>query len=182
MKRFTAACAVLMFASVPAALAAQVNGRMAAGREFGHSGDDPLLSEPRPVNMVSVLLQHRRELSLTDTQFVKLVALRRQLDSLNFPLERRLDSLLRVDRQASSGFHRMPADTVRAMRDLAHSTLSALAANMRPATDRAHTLLTERQIQLASPFEDQARALAEERARDAANPRRGLFPFAKPPG
>lgn len=175
--------AALILLLLPAAVpvAAQVNGRMAAGREFGQSKNDPLISEPRPVNVVSVLIAHRQQLSLSDSQFAQLVVLRRGLDSTNFPLERRLDSLLRVEREASASFRRLPTDTVRQMRDLARSTLDALAANMRPATDRAHNLLTEQQMTLASRFEEQARQAAEEQASQASNQRKGLFPFAHPP-
>lgn len=181
MHGFPAARATLISLLIPAALAAQVNGRMAAGREFGQRSDDPLISQPRPVNVVSVLIQHRRQLSLTDSQFTQLVALRRGLDSLNFPLERRLDSLVRVEHDASAAFRRLPEDSVRSMRDLAKNTLAALAANMEPATDRAHNLLTEQQMTLAEGFETQARDVAAEQAREAANPKRGLFPFAHPP-
>jgi hypothetical protein len=165
----------------PAALGAQVHGQMAAGREFGQNGDDPLLSEPRPVNEVSVLIQHRQQLALTDTQFVQLVSIRRAVDSLNFPLERRLDSLIRVERGASSAFRRLPADTVRHPRDLARGTLDAMASNIRPATERAHTLLSDHQVELAATYEQQARDMAEQQARDAARTHGGIRNLGRPP-
>lgn len=166
---------------IPAALAAQVSGRMGAGREFGQSADDPLVSEPRPVNDVSVLIQHRQQLALSDSQFIQLVAIRRSVDSVNFPLERRLDSLLHVERDASSAFRRLPADTVRHIRDLARSTLDELAANIRPATERAHNLLSERQVQMAATFEQQAQELAAQQARDAGRAKSGIANFGRPP-
>jgi hypothetical protein len=36
-------------------------------------------------------------------------------------------------------------------------------------------------MEIAAQYEAKARAVAEERAREAGTPRRGLFPFAKPP-
>jgi len=173
--------ALIVTLAIPAALAAQINGRMAAGREFGQSSNDPLVSEARPVNNVSVLIQHKQQLALTDSQFVQLVAIRRTVDSVNFPLERRLDSLVRVQRSASSAFRRLPADTARHLRDVARSTLDELAANMRPATDRAHALLTDRQIQMAAIFEQQARDIAEQQTRDAHRSKSGMGSFGRPP-
>jgi hypothetical protein len=167
---------------VPAALSAQINGRMGAGREFGQSADDPLVSEARPVNDVSVLIQHRQQLALSDSQFIHLVAIRRSVDSANFPLERRLDSLARVEHDASSGFRRLPADTVRRLRELARTTLDALAANIRPATERAHNLLTDHQIETAATFEQQAREMAEQEVRDAHRSKSGIGGFGRPPG
>lgn len=166
----------------PALLGAQVNGRMAAGREFGQSSNDPLVSEPRPMNDVSVLIQHRQQLALTDSQFIRLVSIRRSVDSLNFPLERRLDSLARVEHDASSSFRRLPADTVRRMRELARSTLDALAANIRPAAERAHALLSDSQVEMAATFEQQARDMAEQEARDANRRKSGIGGFGRPPG
>jgi len=166
---------------IPVALAAQVKGRMGAGREFGQSADDPLVSEPRPVNDVSVLIQHRQQLALSDSQFLQLVSIRRSVDSANFPLERRLDSLLHVERDASSTFRRLPADTLRHLRDIARSTLDALAANIRPATERAHSLLSDRQVDMAATFEQQAREMAEQEAHDAGRSKSGIANFGRPP-
>src|SRR4051812_31912975 len=44
---------------------------------------------PKYVNAVNLLIEHRQELSLTDSQFVKLIAAKRALDSTNAPLLRK---------------------------------------------------------------------------------------------
>jgi hypothetical protein len=172
---------LLLSLLLPAALSAQVNGRMAAGREFGQSANDPLVSEARPVNNVSVLIQHRQQLALSDSQFVQLVAIRRAVDSLNFPLERRLDSLVRVEHNASSAFRRLPPDTARHIQDLARSTLDEIAANIRPATDRAHNLLSDRQVETAAILERQAQDMADQESRDASRSKSRFGSFGRPP-
>src|SRR5690348_7973851 len=48
---------------------------------------------PKLVNPVNLLLVHRQELALTDSQWKNLLSMKRVLDSTNAPLMRRLDSV-----------------------------------------------------------------------------------------
>ena len=92
---------ILMVAvSLPAALGAQTRiGGMGPDGQKGKSGRlarDMGITIPKIVNPVNLLIEHRLEVGLTDTQFTKIVAIKRVLDSTNAPSTRRLDSLQRL--------------------------------------------------------------------------------------
>ena len=65
------------------------------GKEGGGIARDAGIAVPKLVNAVNLLVEHKQDLALTDTQFVRIIALKRSLDSTNAPLMRRVDSVQR---------------------------------------------------------------------------------------
>ncbi len=57
------------------------------------SSDGPVIAAPKQVNAVNLLIEHRQELTLTDSQFAHVVVIKRALDSTDMPLLRKIDSV-----------------------------------------------------------------------------------------
>jgi hypothetical protein len=171
----------LALLAIPALASAQ-----RGGGGFGRAGgfgrndrDNPALAAPAIVNGVNLLIQHRVELALTDTQLVRVVALKRGLDSTNVPLMRRLDSLQRAVRPSNDPTARAnSAERVRDTRVEMREVLKEIYANIQPVRDRAFALLSEAQTERAHAIEDQARRQADA----AADGARGTGRRGTPPG
>ena len=56
-------------------------GALTPGRGAGSLAREAGVQIPKYVNSVNLLIEHRQELSLSDSQFVRLIALKRTLDS-----------------------------------------------------------------------------------------------------
>ena len=52
------------------------------------------------MNPINLMIEHRQDLALSDTQFMKVIAIKRVLDSTNAPLVRKLDSVQRLFKKA----------------------------------------------------------------------------------
>jgi hypothetical protein len=152
---------------LPALLSAQRG--MAGPGGFGktsHIARDAGIVIPRQLNTVNLLIEHRQELTLSDSQFKAIVAVKRGLDSLNAPLNRRLDSLQRLFKGgsilfgASSPEHRDSISTARAVMG---ETQAELRENISVWRDKAYLVLSSTQAAKAGEIEDKAqRAIAEE--------------------
>jgi hypothetical protein len=170
---------------LPAVASAQMGGRgggMGGGRRGG--GGDGSMRErrggqdaapARPVSVVGLVLDHATELAITDSQRVRLQAIRRTLDSANAPLLARLDSLRPTSRPIN------PDDMSQAQRDEVTARRSALATVMEglreshaEARKATMDLLAPAQQQRAAELEQDAVKDAKKRAEDDA--RRGEGP------
>src|SRR5690349_24735653 len=91
---------VIAVVSLPAVLGAQTRiGGMGPDGQKGKPGRlarDMGITVPKIVNPVNLLIEHRLEIALNDTQFTKIIAIKRVLDSTNATPTRRLDSLQRL--------------------------------------------------------------------------------------
>lgn len=70
-------------------------GSLGRGK-IGQLSHEPGIEIPAIVNPVNLLIEHRQELALSDTQFKRVIGIKRALDSTNAPLVRKLDSVARV--------------------------------------------------------------------------------------
>jgi hypothetical protein len=140
-------------------------GGMAAGRG-AKIARDPGIEIPRQVNGINLLIEHRQELMLSDTQFVRVIALKRGLDSTNSPLMRRLDSLQRTFKGGSILFGAPSAerrDSLSAARAVVRETDVAVHENIVEWRDKAYALLSSSQLTRAQELEEKAeRELAEQ--------------------
>ena len=96
---FRRAALLVLFA--PAALIAQRGGGIGGfgnGRGPGNLTRESGLVIPKQVNPINLLIEHRPELGLSDSVFLRVIAMKRTLDSTNAPSMRRLDSLARLFR------------------------------------------------------------------------------------
>jgi hypothetical protein len=134
---------------------------------------------PQVVNAVNLLIEHRPELALSDTQFMRVIAIKRTLDSTNAPLMRRLDSVQRLFKNgplfSQGGAERR--DSLTEARFLVRDVTAAVRENNATGRDQAYALLSAKQLDTAHSLE----AAAEQRIADEALKGRGQDRGGKPP-
>lgn len=183
MMRFRVSTALLLLASFPGAALAQrgiMNGRgaLTPGRGAGTLAREGGVQIPKYVNAVNMLVEHRRDLALSDSQFVALLALKRTLDSTNVPLLRKLDSVQRVYKSGVPMFSTPTAarrDSVAEARSFVNETLGAVRDNISSARETAYGRLTSTQLSKAREIEGKAeQAAAAENERNGQGRRGGV--------
>jgi hypothetical protein len=126
---------------------------------------------------VNLLIERRQELSLTDSQFVQLIALKRTLDSTNVPLLRKLDSVQRVYKGGVPIFSAPTAarrDSIAEARSFVEETLGIVRDNIGAARQTAYASLSATQMTKAREIQDKAdQAAAAENERNGRSGRRG---------
>lgn len=134
-------------------------GTFGRGRGPGKLTVDPGLEITRPVNVVNLLVENRPTLALTDSQFTRVIAVKRQLDSTNAPLFRRIDSLQRVFKSGPvfSEPSSQRRDSLAAGRAVARETVAAIEDNIADAREKAFALLSASQQTKAEELEQKAR-------------------------
>lgn len=123
---------------------------------------DPGVEIPIIVQPINLMIEHRPELALSDSQFMKVIRIKRVLDSLNSPLMRKLDSVQRLFRGGGPLFgDPSPArrDSLTEARGLVVETVGEIQDNIDPARERAFGLLSPTQRSTAE------RILADEERR-----------------
>lgn len=173
-------------AVLPSLAAAQrgVGGMGTIGRRRpGTLEREPALIVPKQVNLVNLLVEHRQDLALTDSQFRGIIAIKRSLDSANSPLVRRLDSLKNTFKGGPIFSEPSPQrrDSLVAARAIVLEMLADIRDNMVPARDEAFALLSPTQLAKAQEIEAKAeKAVAEENKR-AGERSRGGGGLGRPP-
>src|SRR5690349_3052146 len=134
---------------------------------------------PQVVNAVNLLIEHRPELALSDTQFMRVIAIKRTLDSTNAPLMRRLDSVQRLFKNGPlfSQGSAQRRDSLTEARSLVRDVTAAVRENNATGRDQAYALLSAKQLDTAHSLE----AAAEQRIADEAQKGRGQDRGGKPP-
>jgi hypothetical protein len=152
-------------------------GALTPGRGAGSLSREAGVQVPKYVNSVNLLIEHRQELSLTDSQFVRLVGIKRTLDSTNVPLLRKIDSVQRVFKSGVPIFSAPSAarrDSIAEGRAFVNDALGVVRDNISASRETAYGLLTPAQVTKARDFQDKAeRAAAAENERNARSPGRG---------
>ena len=163
--------ALSMALLAPAALVAQRPGigGFGKGRIPGSLAKEPGIVVPAQVNAVNLLIQHRLEVALTDSQFVRVIAMKRTLDSTNAPVMRKLDSVARLFRGGTPLFSEpSPArrDSLAEARLMVREWTAVVRENNESARDLAYRLLGEAQRMKAETIEAAAeKAIADEEAK-----------------
>jgi len=153
---------VIVAASLPAALGAQTRvGGMGPDGQKGKPGRlarDMGITIPKIVNPVNLLIEHRLELALNDTQFTKVIAIKRVLDSTNSPLQRRLDSLARLykPRPIFSMITPERRDSIAEAHPVVLELVAGIRENISNARDSAYAVLSLRQLSTAQGLESVA--------------------------
>jgi len=150
-----------MVALVPVVAGAQLPGMGSIGRGRLPSAlkRDPGLDVPPTINIVNLVVEHRQDMMLTDTQFVRVVAIKRALDSTNSPLFRRIDSVQRLFKSTPLFSDPTTArrDSVNAAKSLVKEMTSDIGDNIADAKDKVFLMLSVPQKERAEQIEDQAR-------------------------
>ncbi len=118
-----------------------------------------------PVNPVNLLIEHRQDLALSDSQFIHVIAVKRALDSANAPLMRRIDSVQRVLKGGNPLFSSPSAerkDSLAEGRSVVNETLSGVRENISDFREKAFSLLSTDQLAKATDIEEKAIKAAED--------------------
>jgi hypothetical protein len=157
---------VLLLASGTVGRAQPPGGRgssMSVGRSPNR--EDPAMKEIgsglelRLANGVNIIIGHARELSLTSEQLARVAVVKRQLDSLNTPLMRELDSLERATRGREKAPH-SKGDLPEPPDPVLTETLGQLRTNLHNAELDAYEVLSGVQLQKALQMVKEARTNA----------------------
>jgi hypothetical protein len=158
------------------AMAQRTGGMGGGGRGMGGGGGrggkgggiarDEGLAIPKLVNGVNLLIEHRQEMTLSDTQFVRIIAIKRALDSTNAPLMRKLDSVQHLFKGGSIVFGDASPerrDSLTQAHGLIVDTQGRVRDNISDFREKAFALLSVMQQAKAHELEDKAeKAIAEE--------------------
>jgi len=171
---FRTALLSLLLSATPALLLAQV-----PGGGFGRGGRAPGITRekgltvPQPVNMLNLLIQHRQDVALSDSQFKQIIVLKRSLDSTNAPQMRRLDSLDRLFRGGTPMFSSPSPtrrDSIAEARVVMRQVIAIVDDNNASARDQAYALLTDPQLAKARTIQSAAEKALAESERPPAKP------------
>jgi hypothetical protein len=181
-----------VIALVPSLAGAQRGGMGGMGggaggigrRRPGNLEHEPGLAVPKFVNGVNLLIEHRQDLELGDSEFARVVVIKRTLDSTNAPLTRKLDSLQRVFK--GGPIFSEPSAARRDSLSQAHATVveatGTIRDNISAARERAFALLSPRQLTKAQELETAAqKAIDDENQQSGGDGRRG-GKTGRPPG
>ena len=167
MKTSAFVLAIALLFGSGAVASAQLPGGRGSSMSVGRSPnrDDPALKEIgaalelRLANGVNVIIGHAKELSLSSEQLTRVVAIKRQLDSLNTPLMRELDSLERANRGREKA-PRVKGDLPEPTDPAVAETLGQLRTNLHHAELDAYEVLSGEQLQKALQMVKEARTNA----------------------
>jgi hypothetical protein len=187
--RSGAAIRILIAAvTLPAALGAQTRvGGVGPNGQKGKPGRlarDEGISIPGIVNPVNLLIERRLTVQLNDTQFTKIIAIKRALDSTNAPMSRKLDSIARLykPRPIFSVVSPERRDSIAQAHPVVLELVAGIRENISSARDSAYALLSAKQLATAQGIE----SVAEQENSGATLPKRAPGPPLtqpiKPPG
>lgn len=174
------------FAPAQRGIGGMNGGTGIARRRPGNIEREPGLAVPKQANAVNLLVEHRRDLALSDSQLANVVVIKRALDSTNAPLTRRLDSLQRVFK--GGPIFSEPTvgrrDSLAEARAVVVAVTGTIGDNISAARERAFALLSPAQLTKAQELEAAAdKAIDDENKRNAGGDgRRGGGRAGRPVG
>jgi hypothetical protein len=132
--------------------------------------NSPFGGKPAPIAPVSIakaIIDSDKDMALTDSQRVQLTLIQRQLDSVNAPLLKRLDSLKPTWRPAGglNDLSQEQRDELVAKRQAQIAVVEAMTPHFAKARERVMALLRPEQQDRANKLEKNARKRAEEVAK-----------------
>jgi hypothetical protein len=131
----------------------------------GSIAREPGIAVPKLVNAVNLLVENRQVLALTDTQFVRIIAIKRALDSTNAPQMRKLDSIQHLFKGGSLVFGNPSPerrDSLVQARGAILDIQGTVRDNIAASRERAFALLSSPQSAKARELEDKAeKAIAD---------------------
>jgi len=169
---------VIAAVSLPAALGAQsrIGGIGPDGQKGkpGRLSRDMGITVPKIVNPVNLLIERRLEVALTDTQFARVIVIKRLLDSTNAPIARKLDSIQRLykPRPIFSSISPERRDSIAQAHPVVMDLVAEIRENISTARDSAYAVLSARQLTTAQGLE----SVAEQANTTAELPKRGSGP------
>ncbi|HEY4217215.1 MAG TPA: hypothetical protein VGM67_08755 [Gemmatimonadaceae bacterium] len=143
-----------------------MGGGRGGGRGASGLAVEPAVVIPKLVNVVNLLIEHRQELALTDSQFKKIIVVKRSLDSTNAPLMRSLDSIQFLFKGGGIRFG-SPSTARRDSLAEAHSAIAAtqvaIRENISDAHEKVYGILSFAQATQAQDLESkEAKTIADD--------------------
>lgn len=134
-------------------------GTFGRGRVPGKLTIDPGIDVPKPVNAVNLLVENRAAMALTDSQFMRVITIKRELDSANAPLARRIDSVQRLFKGGPvfSEPSKLRRDSVAAGHSLVRELTANIESHIADSKEQAYGLLSAPQLAKAEQIEEKAR-------------------------
>ena len=140
-------------------------GALTPGRGGGNMAREAGIQIPKYANGVNVLVEHRPDLVLSDSQFTRIISIKRSLDSTNAPLVRKLDSVQFLFRSGIPMFSSpspQRRDSLSSARALVSETIGTIRNNIATWRDQAYATLSPVQLTKARELEDRAEKAAAE--------------------
>ena len=99
---------------------------------------------PKPVNVINLLVENRATVALTDSQFIHVIAIKRQLDSTNAPNYRRIDSVQRLFKPGPVFADPSPQrrDSLASANAVVREMIADIEENIADAREKAFALLS----------------------------------------
>lgn len=166
---------------VAGTLALVLSPSAATGQMTVRRDNNPFAGKPgpiAPVNVARTVIQHERDLALTDSQRTQIVVIQRRLDSTAAPLLRKLDSLRPTWRPAGGPNDLTPEqrEQLATLRAAQAAVVDSLTPTFTKARDEVLTLLRPEQKERVTKLEKQARKRAEEQSkRELESPNQGGY-------
>ena len=159
---------------VVATLASVLLPSLAMGQYVRHD-NNPFNGKPAPivpVNVARTVIEHERELALSDSQRTQIAAIQRRLDSTAAPLLKKLDSVRPTWRPAGgiNDLSQEQRDQLVAYRNVQVSVVDSLTPSFAKAREQVMTVLTPEQKDRAAKLETDARKRAENAAKREIEP------------
>jgi hypothetical protein len=168
---------IIALCALPALVSAQRGGGGGGGRgggggnsKYGSPTRASPIEIPKIVNAVNLLIEHRQDLALSDSQFVRVIRIKRSADSTNSPLMRRLDSIQVLFKGpgplfGDAGPERR--DSLTTARSVIQETLGSVRDNIADAREKAYGLLSAQQLAKAEGYEEKAAKAIEDEKQGA---------------
>jgi hypothetical protein len=161
--------AAMLLLAIPGLMLAQgrIGGFGRGARGPGKLSREPGIEIPSVVNPINLLILHRQDLALSDTQFAKVIVMKRALDSANAPMMKTLDSIQHTFRSGPlfSQPNRERRDSLAEARAVVQEMVAAVDANIAEAKEHAYEFLSASQLATASDIEEKARKASQPAAR-----------------
>jgi hypothetical protein len=143
-------------------------GTFGRGRGPGKLTMAPGIDVPKPVNVINLMIENRATVALTDSQFIHVIAIKRELDSTNAPMFRRIDSVQRLFKPGPVFADPSPQrrDSLASAHAVVREMIADIEENIADAREKAFALLSASQLPKAEEIEDKAR-------KAGATPQRG---------
>ena len=167
MPRSTRSVATL---ATVATLALVVSPSVATGQMPVRRDNNPLAGKPAPivpVNVARSVIEHERDMALSDSQRTQIVVIQRRLDSTTAPMLKKLDSLRPSWRPAGglNDLSQEQRDQLVTLRAAQAAVIDSLSPTFAKAREQVMSVLRPEQRERAAKFERDARKRAQERAK-----------------
>jgi hypothetical protein len=153
-----------------AALALVLSPSLATGQMPVRRDNSPFAGKPAPVAPVNVpraVIEHEKEMALSDSQRTQIFVIQRRLDSTTAPMLRKLDSLRPSWRPAGglNDLSQEQRDQLVTLRAAQIAVIDSLSPTFAKAREHVMSVLRPEQRERAAKYERDARKRAQEQAK-----------------